>query len=102
LCHADQGQPARIAVSEPAIEPELTPAPPVASQEPEKPRLSSLKRKKMEREAAARRRQAQPRLERYPAAAVGHKIEVRVDALEPVVMAAVLTPGPAIAVRTWG
>ena len=101
LCHADQGQPAKIAAPEPAVELKAPPAPPAAAPEPEKPRLSSLKRKKMEREAAARRRQARTFLEGYPAAA-GYKVEVRVDALEPVVMSAVLTPGgKVIAVRTW-
>lgn len=101
LCHADEGQPAKIAAPESTVELKAPPAPPAAAPEPEKPRLSSLKRKKMEREAAARRRQARTYLDTY-ASAAGYKVEVRVDALEPVVMAAVLAPsGKVIAVRTW-
>ena len=102
LCHAAEGQPAKIvaqAAKEEVAPPEPAPAP---VQEPEKPHISSLKRKKMEREAAARARQARSRFEEPPSAITGHKIEVRVDAREPVVMAGVLTAGnKPIAVRTW-
>ncbi len=104
LCHTAEGQPAKIvaqAAKEEVAPPEPSP-PPALVQEPEKPRLSSLKRKKMEREAAARARLAQSPFEGYQPAATGYKIEVRVDAHEPVVMAGVLTAGnKPIAVRTW-
>ena len=51
---------------------------------------------------AARARQARSRFEEYPTAPTGYKIEVRVDAHEPVVMAGVLSAGnKPIAVRTW-
>jgi hypothetical protein len=107
LCHAAEGQPVKIvaqASEEKAAPPEPSP-PPAPVQEPEKPHVSSLKRKKMERErqaaaeaVAARRNKAYESL----GVAVGHKIEVRVDAHEPVVMAGVLTAGnKPIAVRTW-
>jgi hypothetical protein len=107
LCHAAEGQPVKIvaqASEEKAAPPEPAP-PPAPVQEPEKPHVSSLKRKKMERErqaaaeaVAARRNKAYESL----GVAVGHKMEVRVDAHEPVVMAGVLTAGnKPIAVRTW-
>ncbi len=104
LCHAAEGQPAKIVVQ--ATEEKATLPEPASSpapvQELEKPHVSSLKRKKAEREAAARVRQVQSRFEECPVATTGHKIEVRVDAHEPVVMAGVLTAGnKPIAVRTW-
>ena len=104
LCHTAEGQPVKIvaqASEEKAAPPEPAP-PPAPVQEPEKPHVSSLKRKKTEREAAARARQAQSHFEGYPTATTGYKIEVRVDAHEPVVMAGVLSAGnKPIAVRTW-
>jgi hypothetical protein len=101
LCHANEGQPVKIVAQ--ATKEEIAPEPaPAPVQEPEKPHISSLKRKKMEREAASRAREAQSLFKGYPTAATGYKIEVRVDAREPVVMAGVLTAGnKPIAVRTW-
>ena len=102
LCHADQGQPAKIVAPEPVTPPEPTPPPPPpVEKEPDKPRLSSLKRKKMEQERKAAE-QARRKAYKEPEIVVGHKIEIRVDAGAPVVMAAVLTPGhKVIALRTW-
>ncbi len=107
LCHAAEGQPAKIvapAREEKAAPPEPAP-PPAPVQEPEKTHVSSLKRKKMERERQAAAEAAVARRSKVYESlgvATGNKIQVRVDAREPVVMAGVLTAGnKPIAVRTW-
>jgi hypothetical protein len=108
LCHAAEGQPAKIVPQEVVAQPEPAPEPtlPRAVPEPEQPHMSSLKRKKAERErkaaeeaAAARRRgriyEPLPRV-------TGDKLEVIIESREPVVSAAVLSPGhKPIAIRTW-
>ena len=108
LCHAAEGQPVKLVTPEPMVQPEPAPEPPPSAPRPEleKPRISSLRRKKMERErkaaqeAAARRGRAwewEP-----PAAVTGDKIEVIIDPHEPVVSAAVLSRGhKPIAIRSW-
>lgn len=104
LCHAAEGQPVRLVAPEPVAPPQPTPEPLPEKPSSEKPHLSSLRRKKMERErkaleiAAARR----SRMWEPPALVTGAKIEVIIYPREPIVSAAVLSSGnKTIAVRTW-
>jgi len=100
LCHAAEGQPVRLVAPEP-----VAPLQPAPEPQPDKPRLSSLRRKKMERErqaaqgaiAARRGRMWEP-----PAPIRGAKLEVVIYAHEPVVAATVLSSGnKPIASRAW-
>ena len=105
LCHAAEGQPAKIVMSTSVTQPEPAPEPLQVEPKPDKPRLSSLQRKKMERErkaaeeaAAARRK---PKYE-PPTLVTGDRVEVIVYTHEPVVAAAVFSSGrKPFAIREW-
>ena len=104
LCHAADGQPAKVRLSEPVVATQLEAEPVKDEPEPDKPRLSSLQRKKLERErAAAEAAAARRRRVREPTPVVtGDRIEVVVASHAPIVTAAVFASGKRpIAIRTW-
>ena len=93
-------------MSEIVTQPAPAPEPPKAEPEPDKPRLSSLQRKKIERERQAAEEAAAPRRKRAfepPPRATGDRIEVIVYSHEPVVVAAVFfaSARQPFAVREW-
>ena len=103
LCHADEGEPARLVEQETA--PLAEPPPPPEGSLPEPPELSSKKRRlsSAKRQAAERaRRQRQRQTEKARRGITGHRIVVYIHPDAPVVEAYVFGKGQKeIAVRTW-